>query len=132
MFFLISYCKLLSHIRYHCCLWDLIWCCSPCVGRKGGRILLNDALNTFSLRLYGVRHMVKDHSGSERGKPLSPHGILLPINSRFIYIYAQSQRESVVHTTVLDYTICGVFVATRNSSIGPTGGIYLTTHNTIN
>ena len=25
-----------------------------------------DALNTFYLRLYGIRHMVKDHSDSER------------------------------------------------------------------
>ena len=25
-----------------------------------------DALNTFYLRLYGVKHMVKDHSVSER------------------------------------------------------------------
>ena len=29
-------------------------------------VLFNDALNTFYLRLYGVRHMVKDHSDSER------------------------------------------------------------------
>ena len=36
----------------------------------------NDALNTFYLRLYGVRHMVKDHSDSERGSPLLPHGLL--------------------------------------------------------
>ena len=34
---------------------------------KGGRnVLFNDALNTFYLRLYGVGHMVKDHSDSER------------------------------------------------------------------
>ena len=33
-------------------------------GRKC--FLFNDALNTFYLRLYGVRHMVKDHSDSER------------------------------------------------------------------
>ena len=30
-------------------------------------MLFNDAFNTFNLRLYGVRHMVKDHSDSERG-----------------------------------------------------------------
>ena len=29
-------------------------------------VLFNDALNTFYLRLYGVRHMVKDHSDNER------------------------------------------------------------------
>ena len=42
--------------------------------RKEGNILFNDALNTFYLRLYGVRHMVKDHSDSEKGNPLPPHG----------------------------------------------------------
>ena len=34
--------------------------------------LFNDTLNTFYLRLYGVRHMVKDHSDSEKGNPLPP------------------------------------------------------------
>ena len=29
-------------------------------------VLFNDALNTFYLRLYGGRHMVKDHSDSEK------------------------------------------------------------------
>ena len=40
-------------------------------------VLFNDALNTFYLRLYGVRHMVKDHSDSEKGNPLPPHRLLL-------------------------------------------------------
>ena len=31
---------------------------------KEGNVLFNDVLNTFYLRLYGVRHMVKDHSDS--------------------------------------------------------------------
>ena len=29
-----------------------------------GNVLFNDALNAFYLRLYGVRHMVKNHSDS--------------------------------------------------------------------
>ena len=33
-------------------------------------VLFHDALNTFHLRLYGVGHMVKDHSDSERGNPM--------------------------------------------------------------
>ena len=33
--------------------------------RKEGNVLFNDALNTFYLRLYGVRHMVKDHTNGE-------------------------------------------------------------------
>ena len=40
-------------------------------GGKEGHALLNDALNTFYLRLYGVGHIVKDHSDSERGNQLS-------------------------------------------------------------
>ena len=36
------------------------------VGRKEGNVLINDALNTFYLGLYGVRHMVKYHSYSKR------------------------------------------------------------------
>ena len=49
--------------------------------RKEGIFLFNDALNTFYLRLYGVRHMVKDHSDSEKANPLPPHGLLIPISS---------------------------------------------------
>ena len=49
-------------------------------------VLFNDALNTFYLRLYGVRHMVKDHSDSEKGKPLPPHRLLLSINSKGSFI----------------------------------------------
>ena len=50
--------------------------------RTGRNVLFNDALNTFYLWLYGVRHMVKDHSDSEKGNPLPLHGPLFPINSK--------------------------------------------------
>ena len=49
-------------------------------------VLFNDALNTFYLRLYGVRHMVKDHYDSEKGNPLPPHRLLLSINSKGSFI----------------------------------------------
>ena len=49
-------------------------------------VLFNDALNTFYLRLYGVRHMVKEHSDSEKGNPLPPHRLLLSINSKGSFI----------------------------------------------
>ena len=49
-------------------------------------VLFNDALNTFYLRLYGVRHMVKDHSDSERGNLLPPHRLFFPINSKCSFI----------------------------------------------
>ena len=57
-------------------------------GKKEGNVLFNDALNTFYLRLYGVRYMVmvKDHSDSERGNPLPPHGLLFLINSKGSFI----------------------------------------------
>ena len=49
-------------------------------------VFFNDALNTFYLRLYGVGHMVKDHLDSDRGNPLSPHGIVFPISSKGTFI----------------------------------------------
>ena len=51
-----------------------------------GNVLFNDVLNTFSLRLNGVGHMVKDHSDSERGNPLPPHGLFFPISSKGSFI----------------------------------------------
>ena len=54
--------------------------------RKEGNVLCNDALNTFYLRLYGVTHVVKDYSDSERGNPLPPHGILFSISSKGSFI----------------------------------------------
>ena len=62
------------------------------VTRKEGNILFNDALNTFYLRLYDVRHMVKDHSDSERGNPLPLYGLHISINSKgsFICIIPQT------------------------------------------
>ena len=49
----------------------------------------------FYLRLYGVTHMVKDHTDSERGNPLPPNTLLLKhiytfdlsLNLPFITIY---------------------------------------------
>ena len=55
-------------------------------GMKEGNVLFNEALNTFYLRLYAVRHMVKDHSDSERGILLLPHGLLLPISNKGSFI----------------------------------------------
>ena len=49
-------------------------------------VLFNDALNTFYLWLHGVGHMVKDHSNSERGNPLQPHGLFFLISSMSYFI----------------------------------------------
>ena len=42
----------------------------------------------FYLRLYGVTHniMVKDHSDSEKGNPLPPHGLFFSISSKDSFI----------------------------------------------
>ena len=67
-------------------------------GRKEENVLFNDALNTFYLRLYDVRHMVKDHSDSERGNSLPPHGLLFQINSK-VFFYMRHPTDRIAHTT---------------------------------
>ena len=62
-----------------------------CKIERERNVLFNDALNTFYLRLYGVRHMVKDHSDSEKGNPLPPHRLLLSINSKGSFIFTIPQ-----------------------------------------
>ena len=80
---------------------------------KEGNVLFNDTLNTFYLWLYSVGHMVKDHSDSERGNPLLPHGLLFPINSKGSFICTIPHR--IAHTS-LCYTSCGALAGMRNSS----------------
>ena len=61
--------------------------CNFCfIFKRERNVLFNDALNTFYLRLYGVRHMVKDHSDSEKGNSLPPHRLLLSINCKGSFI----------------------------------------------
>ena len=67
-------CTLLSHTPNFKCI------------ERERNVLFNDALNTFYLPLYSVRHMVKNHSDSEKGNPLPPHRLLLSINSKGSFI----------------------------------------------
>ena len=76
-------------------------------GRNEVGFLVNDTLNTFYLRLYDVGHMVKDHSDSERGNPLPPHGLLVPSH----------RQDNTYHG--LCYTSRGALALTRNSSMVP-------------
>ena len=55
-------------------------------GRQDGNVLFIDTLNTFYLRLYGVRHMIKDHSDSEKVNPLPPHELLFAISNKGSFI----------------------------------------------
>ena len=78
-------------------------------------VLFNDTLNTFYLQLYGIGHIVKDHSDSERGNLLSPHGLLFLINSKDSFICTIPQ--TTYHG--LCYTSHGALARMRNSSMGP-------------
>ena len=53
---------------------------------KERNVVFNNTLNTFYLWLYGIRHMVKDHSDSDKGNLLPPHRLLLLINSKGSFI----------------------------------------------
>ena len=77
---------------------------------KEGNVLFNDSLNTFYLRLYGIRHTVKDHSDSERGNPLLSHGLLFPINSKGSFICVIPQKDNTYHG--LCYTSRGALAGT--------------------
>ena len=87
------------------------------MGRKEGNVLFNDALNTFYLRLYGVRHMVKDHSDSEREETCCRHmGYSFRLAAR-VLLYASSHRQET-HTMAF-VTPVRALDGTRNSSMGP-------------
>ena len=75
-----------AKIRYPLITFSSYWSAGIFSGRKEGNVLFNDALNTFYLRLYGVKHMVNDHSDSKRGNPLLPHQLLFPISSKVSFI----------------------------------------------
>ena len=66
---------------------DVINSLQSCYRRKEENVLFNDTLNTFNLSLYGIEHMAKDDSDSERRNMLPPlHGLLFPINSKGSFI----------------------------------------------
>ena len=72
-------------------------------------------LTTYSttyLRLYGVTHMVKDHS--ERGNTLPPHGLFFPISSKVFFLYASPYRQDKSYHG-LCYTSRGALAGTGNS-----------------
>ena len=77
---------------------------------KEGNVLFNDALNTFYLRLCGVRDMVKDHLDSERGNSFR-------LTAR-VLLYALSHRQDNTYHSHC-YTSRGALPGKRNSSMGP-------------
>ena len=64
---------------------------------------------------YMASDMVKDHSDSEKGNPLLPHGLLFPISSKGSFIC--HRQDNTYHG--LCYTSSGALAGMRNSSMGP-------------
>ena len=68
----------------------------------------------FYLRLNGVRHMVKDHSDSEKGNPLPPHRLRYSYRlTARVLLYAPSHRQDNTYHG-LCYTCRGALAGTRN------------------
>ena len=82
-------------------------------GGKEGNVLFNDTLNIFYLRLYGVGHMVKDHSDSEIGNLLLPHGYSFQLAARVLLYASSNRQDSTYHSSR------GTLAGMRNSSSGP-------------
>ena len=81
----------------------------------------------FILQLYGVGHMVKDHSNNDGGNLLQPlHGLLILISSKGSFI--SHKQYSINHS--LCYTSRGGLAGMRNSSMGPPRRIHPMTHHT--
>ena len=89
-------------------------------GRKEGNVLFNDALNTFYLRLYGVRHMVEDHTDNEGGNQLPPYALLFPISSKGSFIcmsvefFKTEYRYKLQYPLVFSFLIISVMNVTFN------------------
>ena len=98
---------LTQHIQNNNFIFQTFW-------NEGRKIVLfNDALNTFYLRLYGVRHMVKDLSDSEKVNPLPPHRLSFRLTAR-VLLYAPSQRQDSTYHG-LCYTSRGELAGTRRA-----------------
>ena len=87
-----------------------------CYIRKEGNVLFNDALNTFYLRSYGVRHMVKDHSVSIEETCYRHMGYSFRLAAR-VLLYASSHRQDNTYHN-LCYTSRGALAEMGNSSMG--------------
>ena len=87
-------------------------------GRKEENVLFNDTLNTFYLWLYGVTHMVKDHSDSKREETRCRHmGYSFRLATKVLLYASSPQQDNTYHG--LCYTSRGALAGRRNSSMGP-------------
>ena len=72
----------------------------------------------FNYGYYGVRYMVKDHSDSERGNPLPPHGLPFPISSKD-YFYMHHPTDRIIHTTAFVIPVMEHWLERKIAPMGP-------------
>ena len=78
-----------------------------------GNVLFNDALNTFYIRLYGVRHMVKDHTKAREETRCCHMGYSFRLAAR-VLLYASSHRQDNTYHGLCN-TSRGALAGMRNS-----------------
>ena len=81
---------------------------------KEGNVLFNDALNTFYLRLYGVGHMVKDHSDTREETCCHHMGYSFRLAARVLLYASSHTQDNTYHG--LCYTSRGALAGTRNKT----------------
>ena len=94
-----------------CVLWTT--CRSPstnaasttCTHPTNETFYLTTHSTHFILRLYGVGHMVKDHSDSERVNLLPPHRLLFSINSKGSFIWRERNVLFNDALNTFDFTV---------------------------
>ena len=80
---------------------------------KEGNVLFNDAFNTFDLRLYDVRHIVKEREET-RWRYIG-YSFRLAVR---VLLYASSHRQDNTYHGFC-YTSRGTLAGTINSSMSP-------------
>ena len=84
--------------------------------REREMFYFNDTLNTFYLRLFGIRHMVKGHSDNE--ETCCCHmSYYFQLAARAL-LYATSHRQDSTYHSFC-YTSHEALAGTRNNSMGP-------------
>ena len=73
--------------------------------------------------------MVKDHSDSERGNPLPPHGLLFPSSSKGTFIYVEHWLEREIAQWVHYYYYYLLLLLLLFIVINPLKSIFLTPPN---
>ena len=68
------------------------------VQEKEGNVLVNDTLNTFLIRLYGIRHMVNDNSVREESHFCHYMDYSFQLVARDL-LYTSPYRNRIAHTT---------------------------------